>query len=52
MIHITKYYDYIPSLGFDDIKHDGSYSNQYSPEKQKTLANHLFFEEENRSKKV
>ena len=49
---MSNYYDYIHSLGFDNIKHAGLYRNQYSPEKQNTLTNNLFYEEENRSKKV
>ena len=49
---MSKRYDYIPSLDFDNIKYDVSNSNQYSRESQNPLANHLFHEEENRSKKV
>ena len=49
---MSKRYDYIPSMDFDNIRHDISNSNQYSRESQYPLANHLFYEEQNRSKKV
>ena len=52
IIDMSKRYDYIPSLDFDNIRHDISNSNQYSRESQYPLANHLFYEEQNRSKKV